>query len=342
MSRREGREYDAKRLPSKRERELSPKRTRRDGKPLPERTPNNHNLDLVDHPSWDQKHRRQLKDALPLEAPPTKVGTDITDKEMGLKTNGLQDGAKHLSDPTVVPRSRSFFQVLFQFMENVLLHDERGSAGQSGRRLVRRAAADHGWWSDPKDQSDGRMNDKMEPNGIHQRDGRTQANVDKNNVWRHDGFFELEAEPSAPSKKRPAFREKKMPPDSDTAGSVKGTESVKQDVVDRMVSGGERKEERGGLSRRDVDRTERSRPGDLEPIHRGERSVPPSRERFRGSGSFRGRDKFSGWHGEKNQYHSSSFRAEKWKHDLFDEANRSPTPKNEEEQIAKVEALLAL
>ncbi|XP_043712925.1 uncharacterized protein LOC122661558 isoform X4 [Telopea speciosissima] len=299
MSRREGREYDAKRLPSKRERELrfsfalSPKRTRRDGKPLPERTPNNHNLDLVDHPSWDQKHRRQLKDALPLEAPPTK-------------------------------------------------HDERGSAGQSGRRLVRRAAADHGWWSDPKDQSDGRMNDKMEPNGIHQRDGRTQANVDKNNVWRHDGFFELEAEPSAPSKKRPAFREKKMPPDSDTAGSVKGTESVKQDVVDRMVSGGERKEERGGLSRRDVDRTERSRPGDLEPIHRGERSVPPSRERFRGSGSFRGRDKFSGWHGEKNQYHSSSFRAEKWKHDLFDEANRSPTPKNEEEQIAKVEALLAL
>ncbi|XP_042493427.1 uncharacterized protein LOC122073012 isoform X2 [Macadamia integrifolia] len=341
MSRREGRDCEAKRLHSKREREPSPKRTRRDGKPLPERTPNNHNLDLVDHSNSDQKHRRRLKDALPLEAPPTKVGTDIADKEMDLKTNGLQYGAKHLPDPTEVPRSRSFFQVLFQFMENVPLHDERGSAGQSGRRFGRRAAAERGWWSDPKDQSDDRMNDKLEPNGMHQKDGRTQAHVDKNSVWRHDGFFELEAEPPAPSKKRPAFREKKMPPDSDTAGSVKATESVKQNLLDCRESGGERKEERGGFSRRDLDRTERSCPGDMEPIHRGERVVPP-RERFRGSGSFRGRDKFSGRHGEKIQYHSNSFRAEKWKHDLFDEANRSPTPKNEEDQIAKVEALLAL
>ncbi|KAJ4963041.1 hypothetical protein NE237_022980 [Protea cynaroides] len=291
MSRREGREFEGKRLPSKHERELSPKRTRKDGKPVPERTPNNHNLDLVDHASWDQKHRRRLQDALPLEAPPSK-------------------------------------------------HDERGSAGQSGRRFVRRAAADRGWWSDPKDRSEGRMNDKIEPYGTHQRDERTQAPVDKNSVWRHDGFFELEAEPPASSKKRPAFREKKMAPDSDTVGSTKAMESD-QNLLDHMVSGGEKKEERGGLSRCDLDRTERSHPGDREPIHRGERVVPP-RERFRGSGSFRGREKFSGRQVEKNQYHSSSFRAEKWKHDLFDEANRSPTPKNEEDQIAKVEALLAL
>ena len=33
--------------------------------------------------------------------------------------------------------------------------------------------------------------------------------------------------------------------------------------------------------------------------------------------------------------------AEKWKHDLFDEGNRSSPPKNEEEEIAKLEALLA-
>jgi hypothetical protein len=32
---------------------------------------------------------------------------------------------------------------------------------------------------------------------------------------------------------------------------------------------------------------------------------------------------------------------EKWKHDLFDDANKSPTTKNEEDQIAKIERLLA-
>ncbi|KAF5733205.1 hypothetical protein HS088_TW17G00745 [Tripterygium wilfordii] len=51
----------------------------------------------------------------------------------------------------------------------------------------------------------------------------------------------------------------------------------------------------------------------------------------------RGRDRYGG----KQGYHSSNGRVEKWKHDLFHEANRSPTLKNEENQIAKVEALLA-
>ncbi|KAK9116907.1 hypothetical protein Sjap_015854 [Stephania japonica] len=40
-------------------------------------------------------------------------------------------------------------------------------------------------------------------------------------------------------------------------------------------------------------------------------------------------------------FESPTVRAEKWKHDMFDEANRSPTPKNEDDQIAKIEALLA-
>ncbi|MCL7040714.1 hypothetical protein MKW94_028783, partial [Papaver nudicaule] len=48
-------------------------------------------------------------------------------------------------------------------------------------------------------------------------------------------------------------------------------------------------------------------------------------------------------HEERNGHHSqtNSFKAEKWKHDLYDEANKSPTAKNEEEQIAKVQALLS-
>ncbi|KAK9109750.1 hypothetical protein Sjap_017810 [Stephania japonica] len=45
--------------------------------------------------------------------------------------------------------------------------------------------------------------------------------------------------------------------------------------------------------------------------------------------------------GPLKDFESPTVRAEKWKHDMFDEANRSPTPKNEDDQIAKIEALLA-
>ncbi|MQL92678.1 hypothetical protein Taro_025313 [Colocasia esculenta] len=65
-----------------------------------------------------------------------------------------------------------------------------------------------------------------------------------------------------------------------------------------------------------------------------------SRERFGCGGAVRGRDRYNGRYGERiqNQVGGSQ---DRWKHDLFDEANRSPTPKNEEDEIAKVEALLA-
>lgn len=64
------------------------------------------------------------------------------------------------------------------------------------------------------------------------------------------------------------------------------------------------------------------------------------RGRYGGSGgrsSYRGRDGFSGRQG----YHPSKTRIEKWKHDLYQEVDKDPTPKNEDEQIAKLEALLA-
>ena len=56
-----------------------------------------------------------------------------------------------------------------------------------------------------------------------------------------------------------------------------------------------------------------------------------------GGTNYKERERFSGRQG----YHPGGTRAEKWKHDMFGEANRSPTTKNEEDQIAKVEALLA-
>ncbi|GJN08740.1 hypothetical protein PR202_ga26693 [Eleusine coracana subsp. coracana] len=74
----------------------------------------------------------------------------------------------------------------------------------------------------------------------------------------------------------------------------------------------------------------------------GHRPGYDSRGRFPGRGRM-DRDRFhnpNGW--RSNEYQATSDQGEKWKHDLYDQTNGSPTPKTEEEQIAKVEALLAL
>lgn len=130
------------------------------------------------------------------------------------------------------------------------------------------------------------------------------------------------------SKKRPSFRETKLPVNESA-----------------NVEGDERKEERRKpLEKPPLDRPDRRVSGGRDP-HRNEpqRIKFQSRARYGGSGSnggggfggsFRGRDGF-------NEQRQGGGRADKWKHDLYDEANKSPTSKNEEDQIAKVEALLA-
>lgn len=69
-----------------------------------------------------------------------------------------------------------------------------------------------------------------------------------------------------------------------------------------------------------------------------------NRDDERGGGSRQSyradRDRFSS--NGRSGFHGSWTRDEKkWGHDLFEEANKSPARANEEEQIAKVEALLA-
>lgn len=210
---------------------------------------------------------------------------------------------------------------------------------------------ERGRWSDPKDRSGDRVGDKMEVHDTQKRDVKIQVQSDENTIWRHDGFFELQAD-APPLRRRPAFREKKLSPELvDVAGAV-ATESAKPSHLDRPVMGSMRREEKGGYRLHGSDKAERSvkeanertaRAGDGGP-HRGEiqRVGYSSRERFNAGGGSRGRERFNGRYGDRNQDRQGGFHVEKWKHDLFDEANRSPTPKNEEDQIAKVEALLAL
>ncbi|XP_024980567.1 hepatoma-derived growth factor-related protein 2 isoform X1 [Cynara cardunculus var. scolymus] len=317
MSRRETRDSDSRHHRSRFDREPSPKRVRRDGKTATERPPSNLNLDSAEHIDRDQKHHRRVQDSLPLEAPPVsdpKIETVPLSKESDKKSNGYREGTKNSSDKIEAPRSRSLFQ-----------HDER-----AGRSFRHRETAERDWWKDSKDRQSGRTTNRSSNNDdTKPRDEKTRGQGVDHRAWRYDGSYKTEPDLKQPSKKRPSFRETKIPIDAGT------DDKSAPEVAKPSAVGSERKEERG-------------KPPEKPPVDRrlsGERDPQQrmkfqSRDRYGGGGggfggSNRGRDRFNGRQGQ------SGGRVEKWKHDLYDEANKSPTSKNEEDQIAKVEALLA-
>ncbi|KAJ9537946.1 hypothetical protein OSB04_030679 [Centaurea solstitialis] len=313
MSRRDS---DSRHHRSRFDREPSPKRVRRDGK---DRPTSNLNLDSAEHFDRDQKHHRsRVQDSLPLEAPPvpdSKIETVSLSKESDKKSNGYREGTKNSSDKIEAPhRSRSLFQ-----------HDERAA-----RSFRHRETTDRDWWKDSKDRQSGRTTNRSSNNDdTKPRDEKTRVD---HRSWRHDGSYKTEPDVKQPSKKRPAFRETKVPVDAGT------DDKSAPEVAKASALGSERKEERGKPPEKPP--VERRLSGERDPQ---QRMKFQSRDRygggggggFGGSNSNRGRDRFNGRQGQ------SGGRVEKWKHDLYDEANKSPTAKNEEDQIAKVEALLA-
>jgi hypothetical protein len=181
-------------------------------------------------------------------------------------------------------------------------HDERGNSGKVDRNNGRKAA-ERGWWR--SDHTERAVGSKTETHG--ERDKKSH----ENSSWRHDKFIEVKVDPPSPVRKRPAFREKKIHVDSGIADREPG----KQSHTDRVFDKREDKRQ--------------------EPYRR-----PSGNEWQRSSygGNYRGRERSSARPG----YNLGGTQHDKWSHDLFDEANRSPPRKNEEEQIAKVESLLAL
>ncbi|PIA33262.1 hypothetical protein AQUCO_04200195v1 [Aquilegia coerulea] len=314
----------------------SPKRSRRDGKPKTERnTSRDLDLDTSHTKDQDQKFRRRLQDALPLEAPiepESKLRPDDAKSDLNKGTDETEnDGPKHLSDPTEVPRSNSYFQ-----------HDERGSAGQGGRSIGRRATTERKWLNDTKERSNQKPGrNQTDVKDVDKRDERIQAGGDKKNVWHHHRFHELEAEALPPARKRPAFREKKIEQKSENSAEITATDSGRLSHTERHASENARREEWGGRNPYEGDRVDKPFRGDRVPPHRREtqRGGFSSRERFGGGGGSMGRERFSGRYAERNQ--NNNIRVDKWKHDLFDETNKSPSPKSAADQIAKVEALLA-
>ncbi|KAL7236452.1 hypothetical protein ACSBR1_019694 [Camellia fascicularis] len=207
-------------------------------------------------------------------------------------------------------------------------HGERGNAAQAGRTTGCGPAAERGWWKDSKDQHIERATEKTSICDTKQRVEISQAKGVDNRVWHHNRFYETEADRQPPARKRPSFREKKIPADFENADKA-GAEPVRPSHPDQPSLGSERREEKGSHNCRYSDKPEMSLLGNRE-ANRGEaqRGSFPSRDRYSGGSTYRGR-------------RPSGARIEKWKHDMFEEANRSPTAKNEDDPIAKVEALLA-
>ncbi|XP_044508563.1 uncharacterized protein LOC123227577 [Mangifera indica] len=326
MSRREGRETDSRRHRSRYHREPSPKKPRRDGKPATEKVPSSNNLDVEDHVDQDQTRRHWLRDALPLgtpSAPDSKVETGSLTKETAQNPSILEKN-KHSSDPTDIPRYQTYFQ-----------HHERGNAAQVGQSFSRGATSDREWRRDSRIQRDERAADKNEAYDTQLRDEKSQGKGVNSSVWHHDEYFKLETDPPPPAQKRRAFREEKISLNSNIVDKT-AEESVN---VRNPVRGIDRREQRVHDSHHS-DRAEKPSSGDRLP-NRGEaqRVGYLSRQRYvnSGRGDFRGRDRFDGRQGLR----PNGAGGEKWKHDLFQDANRSPSPKDEEDQIAKVEALLA-
>ncbi|CAA7404245.1 unnamed protein product [Spirodela intermedia] len=336
MSRREARDSHGKRWESRSERDPSPKRSRRDGKHETEQSHPENSLKTMEQADGDQKYPSRSKDDVPVEAnlpSESKGKSDFVNKEVK-KSDIPSEGTRNSNDETDVPRSRLHFQ-----------HGDRGGEEHGdGRGIGRRATERRPPWDDPKESSSPRFRDDR-ASELQRRDRNPNRLDDR--FWRHDRYQELEAGAAPPARRRPAFRESKAPAAEPlpTARDAAGAEFLKSSRRDRPGYRGREMPERSGFAGAD-DRIWR----EDRPLQWGENRRPSyhPRERFgpgAGAGGRWGRERWiDGRYGESSgqpPQFGGGYQAERWKHDLFDEGNRSPTPKNEEDEIAKVEALLS-
>lgn len=184
---------------------------------------------------------------------------------------------------------------------------------------------ERGWWKESKDETS---------HSKEQRDEKSVAKPNDNTSTRKDGLSERKYDLPPTTKRRPAFREKKIPVDPKDANPA-ATEIIKSSQTDHhSAERNERREERIYNSRHS-DRPEKQNVGDRGAgKNEARRDVFPFRGRY--NNNYRGRDNFNGREG----FRPGKTGIDKWKHDLYQEVNKDPIPKNEDDQIAKLEALL--
>ncbi|KAL9267435.1 hypothetical protein AKJ16_DCAP14325 [Drosera capensis] len=303
-------------------------RSKRDGKPEMEKSPNKANAGAGSK-EVDEKWLHRLPDSSPRE-PRRETGFDKKTERHGERARDC--------DIDVAPRSRSYYQ-----------RDERGNAGQDGRSS-RFRTADRGSWRDSEDELKRDSKDKHRTGGkssttdLRGRHEKTKVQGDDHRVWRHDKFNDGESELPQAKKRRP-FREEKLPNEPESTDKTVVHPNVPAQT-EHPTEGNERKEERRGhvADRSERDRAYRGqRPFETRGRYERERTSNAYGNRYSsgGGGAANGRYRGQDSYGGRQSYNSNGGNVEKWKHDLFHEANRSPTPKEEEDPIAKVEALLA-
>ncbi|MED6123083.1 hypothetical protein PIB30_045959 [Stylosanthes scabra] len=313
MSRRDS---DSKRHHSKFDPESSPKRYRRDGRHEREREREMEKDKVATNGGGDHTDRDQRPN-LPNRS--KELNKDAVDK----KSNDHNEPSKHSSDPSQPPRSHSYYQ-----------HDERGNAGQVGRNADRRETGGK-VFSQSREH-----HEKMETgHGRELRDEKSHAKLDDGFLPR-GGFSERKDEQPPTTRRRPAFREKKIPVDSGEVNPATRVVVKPTSHTDFSSERNERKEEKSSNPNH-MDRPEKQKADDRLPNRtEARRDGFSSRVRYGangGNGNYRGRDRFHGRQG----YQPTKTRAEKWKHDLYQEVNKDPKPKSEDDQIAKLEELLA-
>ncbi|BAU00838.1 uncharacterized protein HKW66_Vig0164160 [Vigna angularis] len=214
-------------------------------------------------------------------------------------------------------------------------HEKRGSTGQVGQSSGQRKAGERGWWKNTRKQ----LHERAETSHRReQRDGKSQAKLDDNTFQRRDDFSERKEDPLPTLRKRPAFREKRIPMESVDANLVAAV-AVNLSEINHPAGRNDRKKEERSNNPHHLGRPEKPFADDRAPNKAGARrdGFPSRGRRYGDNDSYRGRDKFNGRQG----YRLDKIQTEKWRHDLYQEVSKDPIPQNEDDQIAKLEALLA-
>ncbi|CAI9786272.1 unnamed protein product [Fraxinus pennsylvanica] len=316
MSSREDRYSHSKRQYSRFDRDPRPKRSGCDVKPETVRQPSGSVMGK-DYLDRDRKDCLWLKNASPLEVSlgkgDSKVETGAVSKQSKKKTGGHCEGTKHSSNQTKLPHSQSYFQ-----------HVGRGNAGQVERSFGRRASAERGWWGDAKEQLNDRIKNKKGESDAQLKDLNTKDNRKCSHTGQHDGYYKIEADPKVPALKSPAVSKQKFLADPKKTRKAAANPVILNPEDHAMES--EKREERG-LTFRHFGTREKAfvekREGNRGKALRGNVSL---REKYGASDKYGRTNRVI----PRQGYPPTGGYVEKWKHDLYNEASRSPTPKNED------------
>ncbi|KAM3230334.1 hypothetical protein ACQJBY_060869 [Aegilops geniculata] len=341
-SRREGRDSHGRRPHSSsrsRRDDPSPRRRRDDRRHESERSQHRRQAEEGgdDAGDRDERRNRPLQDPLARRDDPDPVRGEGKPPPSDAKEDHharherSPRGTKRFSETREAWRPRSSF---FQ-------HDERERAGQGGRHYGRQ---DYGRQRDQNEHLDDRDRHKSEGHGLQEKFGQPQQHSDVDSTWKHDGFFKLQ-EDAPVAKRRPGFKEMRMPLEGQESAPAVTEPNSRSRIPDQPGwTSGMGEESRNYHSREFIRPDDRdTRRGFSDYRGAGQRNGYDPRGRFAGRGG-RGRDRFDYQYGGRSNMHEEAgdHQTEKWKHDLYDETNSTPAPMTEEEQIAKVEALLAL